>query len=108
MCELPLYEAWEVAGAALLTGAADDGAGVYAGAAEDAGTTEAAEEDTGTTGAAEEDTGTTGAAEEDTGTTEAAEEGTATEVNVTGLEWECLWLAHGPVVTSAAATDKDE
>ena len=88
MCELPLYEAWEVAGAALLTGAADDGAGVYAGAAEDAGTT--------------------GAAEEDTGTTEAAEEGTATEVNVTGLEWECLWLAHGPVVTSAAATDKDE
>ena len=98
MCELPLYEAWEVAGAALLTGAADDGAGVYAGAAEDAGTTEAAEEDTGTTGAAEEDTGTT----------EAAEEGTATEVNVTGLEWECLWLAHGPVVTSAAATDKDE
>ena len=98
MCELPLYEAWEVAGAALLTGAVDDGAGVYAGAAEDAGTTEAAEEDTGTTGAAEEDTGTT----------EAAEEGTATEVNVTGLEWECLWLAHGPVVTSAAATDKDE
>ena len=99
MCELPLYGAWEVAGAALLTGAADDGAGVYAGAAEDTGTTEATEDGAGVyVGAAE-----------DAGTTEAAEDGTATEVNVTGLgEWECLWLAHGPVVTSAAATDKDE
>ena len=97
ICELPLYEAWEVAGAALLTGAADDGAAVYAGEAEEAGTTEAAEE-----------AGTTEATEE-AGTTEATEEGTATEVNVTGLgEWECLWPAHGPVVTSAAATDKDE
>ena len=35
-------------GAALLTGAADDGAGVYVGAAEDAGTTRAAEEGTAT------------------------------------------------------------
>jgi F0F1-type ATP synthase membrane subunit c/vacuolar-type H+-ATPase subunit K len=59
-CELPPDGAWEVAGAALLTGVADDGAGVYVGTAEDAGTTEAAE-------------------------TEAAEEGTATGVDVTGL-----------------------
>ena len=56
-CELPPDGAWEVA---LLTGVADDGAGVYVGTAEDAGTTEATE-------------------------TEAAEEGAATGVDVTGL-----------------------